>query len=202
LKLHGLFCVMALVLGSGAARADRLIWIPTGYTSGLQGEYMAEADGKRGVLTGQFGIGKQFELLARHYKDFEDKDRTEFGGQVQVLREGFATPAVAVGVWDVTDEGPRGRRFFGVVSKTVPIVNKLPLGIRDVRVHAGVGSNRLSGLFLGGQVGFPFGFRLYAEHDTRNFNAGISWDPISLIRVKAESWDGDIFLGAQLISPL
>jgi hypothetical protein len=202
LKLYGLFSAVALVLASGAARADRLIWIPTAYTSGLQGEYLGEADGNRGLLTGQFGIGRQFELLARHYKDFSADDETEVGGQWQVLPEGFATPAVAVGVWDVADEGDQGRRFFGVISKSVPIVNKLPLGVRDIKVHAGVGSNRLSGVFLGGQVGFPFGLRLYGEYDARDFNAGLSWNPILPLRLKLESWDGDFFLGAQFISPL
>jgi hypothetical protein len=201
LKLSRLFGLLALALSSGAARADRLIWIPTASIAHLQADYTQEAFGKAGVVTGQIGLGKQFELMVRHYKDFGVSDKTEVGGQYQVLPEGIATPALSIGVWDVADDGPAGRRIFGVISKTVPLVNYVPLGIHDVKFHAGVGSNRLSGVFAGGQVGFPFGFGLYAEYDARDVNAGISWSPIKLLRLKAESWRGHIFVGGQLSSP-
>lgn len=200
MKLHRLICFAALALSAGAAHADRLIWIPTAGISRLQGEYMAEADGKRGVLTGQIGF-QQFELLARHYKDFEDRDRAEVGGQYQVLPEGFVTPGVALGVWDVADDGPRGRRFFGVVSKSLQPINWLPF-FSEVKVHAGIGSNQLSGLFLGGQAGIGMGLRLYLEYDTEDFNAGLAWSPLPIVSLKAESWGGDFFIGAQLRSPL
>lgn len=196
-----LFVSSWLSISAGGARADRLIWIPTATTSRLQAEYMTEIAGNRGVLTGQIGLGKQFEVLVRHYRKFGGDDSTEVGGQFQVLPEGIATPAIALGVWDVANDGPRGRRVFGVISKSVPVINKLPVGIHDIRVHLGVGSNQLSGPFVGGQVGFPFGFRTYAEYDTRHFNAGISWSPLSPLRLKVESWGGDVFAGAQLISP-
>jgi hypothetical protein len=57
-------------------------------------------------------------------------------------------------------------------------------------------------VFLGGQIGFPFGFGLYGEYDARKFNAGISWSPIGVLRLKAESWNGRVFVGAQLRSPI
>jgi hypothetical protein len=202
LKLHRLLCVTALALCAGGARADRLIWIPTAAISRPQVEYMTEADGSRSVLTGQIGFLKQFDLIARYYQNFEDKDRTEIGGEYVVLPEGLATPGVAIGVWDVADVGPRGLRFFGVVSKSLPVINSLPLGIHDAKLHVGIGSGSLSGVFLGGQIGFPFGFGLYAEYDARDFNAGISWSPVGMLRLKAESWDGQVFVGAQLRSPV
>jgi hypothetical protein len=200
LKLHRLLGIVALALCAGTACADRLIWIPTAGISRLQGEYMAEADGSRGVLTGQIGF-RQFELLARHYRNFENDDRTEIGGQFQVLPEGLVTPGISLGVWDVADDGPRGRRFFGVVSKTLEPINWLPF-FSDVKVHAGIGSNQLSGLFLGAHAGIGLGLRLYVEHDTEDFNAGLAWSPLPIVSLKAESWDGDFFVGAQLKSPL
>jgi hypothetical protein len=203
LKLQLLGFIAALALSSGVARADKLIWIPTAGISHLgQVEYMTEADGKRGVLTGQVGLAKQFELLVRHYRNFSPSDKTEVGGQFTILPEGFATPGIAIGVWDVANDGPRGRRVFGVISKSLPVVNKLPVGFHDIKVHAGIGSNQLSGIFLGGEAGFPFGFGVLAEYDSRHVNAGLSWSPISLIRLKAESWGGKVFVGAQLRSPL
>jgi hypothetical protein len=203
LKLRALGFTAALVFSCGVARADRLIWTPTAGISRLgQVEYMTEADGKRGVLTGQIGVAKQFELLVRNYRNFSSGDKTEVGGQFTILPEGFATPGIALGVWDVGDNGPRGRRVFGVVSKSLPVINMLPVGFHDIKLHAGIGSNQLSGVFAGGEVGFPFGFGAYAEYDTRHVNAGLSWSPISLIRLKAESWSGRVFVGAQLRSPL
>jgi hypothetical protein len=200
--LHRIVCLAALALCASGARADRLIWIPTAATGRLQAEYMTRVSGSEGVLTGQIGLGRQVELLARHYRNFDDDDTTEIGGQYVVLPEGFVTPGVAIGVWDVADEGPRGRRIFGVVTKTVPVVNALPLGINDIKVHAGIGSNALSGVFFGAEASIPFGLRLYAEYDARNLNAGLAWSPLPLLSLKAESWDGDIFVGARLVSPL
>ena len=63
MKLRRLFGVLALALSSGAARADRLIWIPTASIAHLQADYTQEAFGKAGVVTGQIGLGKQFELM-------------------------------------------------------------------------------------------------------------------------------------------
>lgn len=193
---------IVLALSAGSARADRLIWIPTADVSRPSIEYMTDPFGKRGVATGQFGLGKQFELLVRDYRHFTSSDKVEVGGQFTVLPEGIATPGIALGVWDVADNGPRGRRVFGVVTKSLPLVNKLPTGFHDIKVSAGIGSNQLSGVFLGGQIGIPFGFGLYGEYDTRHFNAGISWSPIGILRLKAESWGGKLFVGAQLRSPV
>lgn len=203
MKWLSLLGILALALSPGVARADKLIWIPTAGISRLvQAEFMTNTNGKRNVVTGQIGLGKQFELLVRHYHGFESDDSTEVGGQFTVLPEGFATPGVAIGVWDIADDGPRGRRIFGVVSKTVPLVHKASLGMTNLRLHAGIGSNRLSGIFLGGELGLPAGFALYAEYDARDVNAGLSWTPVSLLRLKVESWDGHVFAGAQLRSPL
>jgi hypothetical protein len=201
-KWHLFGCGIALALSTEVARADRLIWIPTAGISRPSIEYMTDPFGKRGVATGQIGLGKQFELLVRHYKDFARSSSTEVGGQFTILPEGFATPGIALGVWDVANDGPRGRRVFGVLSKSLPLVNKLPVGFHDIKVHAGVGSGKLSGVFVGGQAGFPFGFGIYGEYDTRHFNAGLSWSPIGIVHLKAESWGGRLFVGAQLRSPV
>src|SRR5207249_1811613 len=107
LKLRSLCGILALVLSPGVARADKLIWIPTAGISRLaQAEFMTDTNGHRNVATGQIGLAKQFELLIRHYHGFESSDKTEIGGEFAVLPEGFATPGVAVGVWDLTNDGP------------------------------------------------------------------------------------------------
>jgi hypothetical protein len=191
-------CSLALSLSIGGVRADRLIWTPTADISRPSLEYMGDPYGSRGVATGQIGLGRQFELQIQHYQEFKERDSTEVGGQFTVLPEGFATPGIALGVWDVANESPRGRRVFGVLSKSLPLVHKLPIGPHDIRIHLGVGSGTLSGIFVGAQAGFPFGFGVYAEYDTRHINAGLSWSPFGIIHLKAESWGGHLFVGAQL----
>jgi hypothetical protein len=186
---------------SGPARADKLIWIPTADIQKLAVEYMTDTGGDENVLTGQIGF-RQFELFGRRYSDFPGDDESwEIGGQLQILPEGFATPGLSIGVWDVADDSPRGRRIFGVVSQTLSPINWLP-GISNTRVHAGLGSGSLASFFLGGQITWPFGLTLLGEFDSDDVNLGLWWTPIKPLRLKVESWDGDVFVGAQFVSPL
>jgi hypothetical protein len=188
----------------GAARADKLIEIPTADIAKLQAEYVKQGNASLDSITAQIGLGRGFELLGRRWQHVPGKgDSTEIGGEIQVLPEGFATPAVAIGVWDVAGNSPRGRRIFGVVTKTVPVINAIPLfPIKNVKGSLGVGSGRLSGVFLGAQASIPLGLTLAAEFDAHRTNFGIWWSPLPLIRLKAETRDGDFFYGVQLRSPL
>jgi hypothetical protein len=166
-------------------------------------EYMRDTSGDFNVVTAQLGFGKAFEVLGRHYSGFPgNDDATEVGGQVQVLPEGFATPGLSLGVWDVAANGPRGRRVFLVVTKTVPVVNWLPLWFKDIKFHGGLGTGELSGVFAGAQASIPLGFTLAAEFDSSRTNFGLWWSPIKPLRLKAESWGGDFTIGAQFVSPL
>ena len=188
--------LLGLLLLAAPARADKLIWIPTADVQGARGEFMSGSDTDGDVYTAQLGLGRAFELMGRRYRNVHT-ERTEVGGQVQVLPEGFATPGLALGVWDVNDETQRGRRIFGVLSKKIPGVRLLPV-IRDLRLHLGAGTGDLSGLFLGAQAGLPLGFTLAVEAKHGGYDAGIWWSPIRIVRLKAESWDGGLFFGAQV----
>jgi hypothetical protein len=185
------------------ARADKLVWIPTADISKLAAEYMKEAGEDLNLITAQIGFGRGFELLGRRYQDVPgEDDSTEVGGQLQVLPEGFATPGLSIGAWDVADEGPQGRRLFAVLTKTVPVIDWLPLWVKNVKVHGGLGTGDLAGVFLGAQASIPFGLTLVAEFDSDDTNFGLWWSPIKPLRLKAESWGGDTFLGLQFVSPL
>ena len=73
--------------------------------------------------------------------------------------------------------------------------------IRGVRVHAGLGTGDLSGVFLGANLKLPAGLSLVGELHRGDLNAGLWWSPLRIVRVKAESWDGDLFFGAQVNAP-
>jgi hypothetical protein len=198
--------VFALVLlaACGAAHADKLIKIPTAGLAKLNAEFATEIGEDLDIFTAQVGF-KGFELLGRRYHDLPGGDNeTEFGGQLQILPEGlagFATPGLSIGVWDVADESPFGRRFFGVVSTVIPYIDWLSF-LGEVKVHGGLGSGDLAGFFIGAQASLGPGFTLTAEFDSDNGNFGLWWSPIKPLRLKLEQWGGDTFVGAQFVSPL
>jgi hypothetical protein len=197
-----LFALALAAAACGTARADKLLKIPTAGIAKMNAEYMKESGEDLSIITAQLGF-RGFELLGRRYTDLPgDEDETEIGGQLQILPEGFATPGLSVGIWDVADDSPSGRRFFAVVTKTVPVINWLPLWVKDVKVHGGLGSGGLAGIFVGAQASIPFGLALVAEFDSDNTNYGLWWSPVKPLRLKLESWGGDTFFGAQFVSPL
>jgi hypothetical protein len=193
------FLLVGLLLAA-PARADKLIWIPTADVEEVRGEFMAGSDREGEVVTAQFGVGQYFELLGRRFQQ-PGSQHTEVGGQVQFLPEGLVTPGLAVGIWDVSDETARGRRAFGVLSKQIPGVNLMPV-IRKLRLHLGVGTGDLSGVFMGADLDMPLGLSLVMETHRGDFNAGLWWSPLRIVRLKAESWNGDLFFGAQVNAPL
>jgi hypothetical protein len=194
--------VLALVLVAAPARADKLILIPTADVEGIRGEFMSGPDSNGNVATAQIGLGRYFELLGRRYHTPGGDNQTEVGGQLQILPEGFVTPGLAIGAWDVADETKAGRRIFGVLSKEIPGVQFAPTVVRSLRLHLGAGTGRLSSVFLGAHVGLPVGLSLAMEATGDGFNAGLWWSPIRAVRLKAESWDGEFFFGAQVNAPL
>lgn len=193
------FLLLGLLLAA-PARADKLIWIPTADVPSARGEFMTSSGREIDVVTAQVGLGQYFELLGRRYQ-LTDGSRTEVGGQMQVLPEGFVTPGLAIGVWDLANQTDRGRRVFAVLSKRIPGVEVLPV-IRGLRVHLGAGTGDLSGIFLGAHLRLPVGLALVAETHRGDFNAGLWWSPLRVVRLKAESWNGDVFFGAQVNAPL
>jgi hypothetical protein len=193
---------LAVLLATAApARADKLILIPTADVEGFRGEFMSGSEAVGGVTTAQLGLGRYFEVMGRRYQ-FRLDEQTEVGGQLQVLPEGFVTPGLALGVWDVGNETRRGRRMFGVLSKRIPGVHFIPTVFRSLRLHMGAGTGRLSTLFMGAHVGLPWGFSLAMEGTGSDFNAGLWWSPARIVRIKAETWDGEFFFGAQVNAPL
>jgi hypothetical protein len=83
------------------------------------------------------------------------------------------------------------------VSKLVPLTNKLPLPIHDVKIHGGFGlKGELDGLFIGAEVGLPMGLTIAAEVVDSKVNASFGWSPISKLTLKAYSLDSKLFYGA------
>jgi hypothetical protein len=197
---------LLIALCVSQVHADRLIVIPTGITLN-SGAVKAEAawrssDGddifvpKDADQINWLNIGiSRFEIDARRLVRSDGMDKDTVGFEASILPETMLTPAIGIGVRDVSNELERG--YYLAVSKTVPLTNKLPLPIHDVKIHGGLGlKGELEGLFIGAEAGLPMGLKISAELVDSKLNASLGWSPISKITLKGYSLDGEFFYGA------
>ena len=200
------FAQLSLAAGAalaicGAADADQLIRIPTADLAlGPKAEYKRRVDGtKEGYATLLVPAGLAYELALRLYDDEDRSNRIEGGGQFQLLPDGVITPGVSVGIWDVTNSGPRGRRAFLVVTKSLragQFFIRKPL--ERLQLTLGTGTGNFSGLFAGVRADLPGNFALVGEFDARRLNAGVWFTPIKQVTLKAELQNGNPYLGGDL----
>jgi hypothetical protein len=202
-------CVMAtmgLLLALNVApsvRADQLIQIPTAdIVPGATGEYLQRTEGDdAGYGTLLLPAGKQFEFMFRWYNDYSDQHRLEGGGQFQLLPDGVVTPGIAIGMWDVTNSSPKGRRAFLMLTKHLqPGDFSLPKFLPPFQLNLGVGTGKFSGPLAGIKINLPAHFDLVGEYDARRFNAGLWFTPVKPLTLKAELQNGEFFFGGSLHS--
>ena len=198
------FLVPALLTGAlfaGPAAADQLIQIPTADRVGaptLEYKYRPEGGGES-YSTLLVPAGLAYELMFRYYGGYDRSHNLEGGGQFQLLPDGIVTPGVAVGIWDITNSTPWGRRAFLVVTKSLEAGQLgIPKPLRRVQLNLGVGTGRLGGLFSAIRIDLPARTSLVAEYDTRRLNAGIWFSPVKPITLKAELQNNNLFLGGEL----
>jgi len=195
---------LVLALASGA-QADQLIQIPTAdRVRGATLEYLYRADGeKEGYGSLLFPAGLGFEVHVRHYNGLDRAYRFEGGGQLQILPDGILTPGLSVGMWDVTNSSPWGRRAFVVITKALDQERwPLPPLLNRAQVTLGVGTGRFWGPLAGVRADFPGRVTLVAEYDSRRLNAGFWWAPLKPVTLKAELQNGNPFVGAEFRAPL
>lgn len=190
----------ALLAPAGAARADQLIQIPLAERAPAPKiDYRHRIDGSnQGYGTVVLPAGSAYEVLARWNNGFRGDHGVEVGGMMQLLPDGIVTPGIAAGVWDVTNSGPMGRRFFLVLTKSLgPGQLGLPLGLGGAQATLGVGSGRFMGPLAGLKLNVAPFSSLVAEYDARQFNFGFWIYPLPLVQLRAELQGGDPYLGAE-----
>ncbi|MDO8588709.1 MAG: hypothetical protein Q7T82_16900 [Armatimonadota bacterium] len=198
---------LLLALCVSQVQADRLILIPTGSVLD-SGAIKAEAafgasDGdsifvpKNSEQINWVSVGiSRFEVDARRLVA-NGFDKITVGVEAGVLPETLVTPGVGIGIRDVTDELERS--YYLAVTKMLPLSDKVPLPIHDIKLHGGFGINgELGGFFVGGQIGLPMNLVAYAEYDSENFNAALKWIPIPKIGLKVYTLDSEFFYGADI----
>jgi hypothetical protein len=194
--------VLAGALYAAPARADQLIQIPTANRVEVPTfEYLQRVDGSdEGYATGFVPLGQSFEIMGRYYNNLDKEHRIEAGGMFQLLPDGYVTPGVAVGIWDITNHSPWGRRFFFVLTKSLRQGQwgLVPKPIQRVEFTVGTGSGRFTGLLAGAKVVLPFKLGLIAEYDARRLNVGATWNPVTPLTLKAQLQNGTPYLGGEL----
>ncbi|MDI6828466.1 MAG: hypothetical protein QME62_08290 [Armatimonadota bacterium] len=196
-----------LFLIAGIASGDRLILIPTGSTisTGLKAEYAAstEGDGQK-IYWASLGVSR-FEVEGARFQDFDNIDQKDaVSVQLCVIPETSFTPAVGIGVRDLSDETEGfglpydGQSFYAAVSKTVPVTGGIPVIFQDMKVHGGIGTGSLGGVFFGVEGTLPMGLRIAAEYDTEKFNWAAIYNIAGPLKFKVSSIRNDIYYGAFL----
>jgi hypothetical protein len=144
------------------------------------------------------------EVEVARFDNFNSGNVYSVSGQVNVLSESTVAPAISLGCRDIGDKTTTsnslygGRSFYVTASKGIPITGGIPLLFTDMHVHAGLGTDSLSGLFLGVEGRTVIGVRLAAEYDNKNLNYGLYYDVVPHVRVSLTSRNGDIFYGAMV----
>lgn len=190
----------SMVLLASPASADQLIQIPTAdRPSGPHVDYRHRIDGKdQGYGTLIIPAGAAYEVMARWNNGFGGDHDLEAGASLQLLPDGIVTPAIAVGIWDVTNSGPMGRRAFLVVTKSLrPGQLGIPLFLGGAQVTVGLGTGRFSGPMAGLRLDLTGAVSLVGEYDARRLNFGLWVQPLPLVRLRAELQNGDPYLGGE-----
>jgi hypothetical protein len=182
--------------------ADELIQIPTAdRVTGPTGAYRQRvSDRSEGYGTVLAPIGPMFELMGRYYNRLDRSHNLEAGGQFQLFPDGVVTPAISVGMWDVGNNSPWGRRAFLMISKTLtpygPLVS-LPSFFERIQLSLGTGTGRFSGALAGARIDLPARFSLVTEYDSRRLNTGIWFRPVKPLAFKGELQNGNPYVGAE-----
>lgn len=195
--------LIALVLTAAcapAARADQLIHIPTAdRVEAPTVEYLQRLDGEHeGYGTLLVPVGLAYELMVRYYNNEDGEHSAEGGALFQLLPDGVITPGVAVGLWDISNSSPWGRRAFFVITKGLRQGQfGIPKPIERVQLTFGTGTGRFSGIFAGTRIDLPARFSLVAEFDARRLNTGLWWSPVRPLTLKGELHNGNPYAGGE-----
>ena len=192
----------ALLSPSTSVSADELIQLPTADrstapTAGYRRRFNGPNEGYGTITLPATPLG---ELLFRYYDREDGKRRAEIGGQFQVLPDGLVTPGLSVGMWDVGNNGPWGRRAFLVLTKNLTPFGQIPIPkpFERVQFNIGAGTGRFGGAFSSVRADLPGKISLIGEFDSRRLNAGIWLRPLRQLTLKGELQNGNPYLGFEI----
>ena len=188
-------CVLACT-----AHADRLITIPTAPSLGV-GQAKLEllhSDTRGGQTRYWANVGLPMGLeVSVDGESIDDNSDLGLGLQYTVLPDTGFTPAVSVGVTDLTDRTDVGRGLYLAGSYQLPYMPENNL-VRDIKLFAGVGEGRYNGAFVGTELGLLGNTTLRCEYDSRAWNAALDWRAANGLSVTLATLDDQLSYGVRL----
>ncbi|MCS6950109.1 MAG: hypothetical protein RMM06_01445 [Armatimonadota bacterium] len=192
--------LLALFVLTSGTRADRVVLSPSGYNLPPGSLKLEVARRERnGELTQYWlnlGIVGGIELeVVRQERAASRVDSV--GIQYNLLPDIGFTPAVSIGIRDVSDRTNEGFAVYTALGHRLPYMPPNPF-IEEMYLFGGVGAGGIRGPFVGTEIRTPYRLWLSAEYDSRAWNFALSWEPVPLLRLRLYSLDGKTFYGASL----
>ena len=142
-----------------------------------------------------FGVDGKLEIGVTSFNLGESDEATYGNIKYQLVKETVVTPAIAVGVLDISDK--YGRNAYIAGTKTLPVIDtRFTLGMYqkgDNKVFASV--EKTFTMLPGGKNLFP-STTVKVEYDSEDINYGISLATIPGLKIDAGSRNGHGYVGA------
>ncbi len=202
--LLGPICLMSLL--EMRASGDRIVLAPRGLITtpgAARIEFATLADNSRSNIAWiNAGLPQQdlgLELEGEHF-ELGGQRRETFSLQYTLTGNAFSdfAPAFSVGLRDALNKGREGRSLFAAATKTLGLSLNQEHLIRDLKVHAGYGTSKLGGAYVGLTGRFTLGFTANVEYVAHRFNAEIAVPVARNLQIRGYSLNGDVFYGASL----
>lgn len=150
------------------------------------GVFLSDDNNDTTFLSANVGLLPKLEvgaaLIDPEFGDSEAIINAKFG----LLSETAATPALAVGLSDITDE--LDATPYVALSKSIPLAGQY---VWQPRFHVGVGGGRLDGLFAGFTAQATDRIMLMLEYDSDDVNFGLQFSAAQGLRFHAGLVGGD-----------
>lgn len=185
---------------ASTAHADRVILGPSAETPTpnevkaqfLLGGDPAKANREWLTYSSPVGIELELERLDLHT---ERKKRYSFNIEYPILQDFGRTPALAVGVRDLTGTGIEHGGLYAVATHSFPLSDRVYKVMRSFKASLGAGTGSIGGPFIGCEARFGTDLGVHAELYRRRPNVGISLRMTRNLQANAFSLDGSVYYG-------
>jgi len=137
-------------------------------------------------LSGNVGLLDSLEVGAALVSPERGNSNGIINAKFSLFKETMATPALAIGISDLTDQFDSTP--YVVVSKSLPLKGQI---LGSPRFDLGVGGGRLNGVFAGLSTKISDRMQLMVEYDTNDVNFGVQFAAAQGLRLHAGLVGGD-----------
>jgi hypothetical protein len=201
LCLLALFCLLFPVpCFLSPALADRIVLAPDGNLlspDSVKVEYFINPNRRNSSYAfGQYASPDGIELEFNRVDLAGDlKNRYGLNIQYPFLSDLGATPAIALGIRDISGTGLERQAFYVAAGKSVPLSDRQARLLKELRWSAGIGTGYMDTPWVGVQLRLRSGLKLAAEWWRNRPNVSLSLPLNKDWNARAYSLDGDVFYG-------